>query len=163
MREVGRWHWNAEGFRPMRKSRSVWWYHKTCYTGSGNTEFLSIGHRGSNFSEISNNIQKFSFMKLHFKILPAKCQPFCPDAWCTAPWNRSQLKNGYAQSAQPLFVYYMNFLNSPRQVQWLQIWFEILRSAFKTGLPLVKQFAHITLLPDMPVHGDMFSCLLHTK
>ena len=29
MREVGRGHWNAEGFRPMRKSRPVWCTHPT--------------------------------------------------------------------------------------------------------------------------------------
>ena len=40
-----------------------------------NNGLLSIGHLGTNFSEI----QKFLFTKIHQKILSARWWPFCPE------------------------------------------------------------------------------------
>ena len=40
--------------------------------------FLSIWPLGTNFSEILNKIQDFSFTKMHPKISSAKWRPFCP-------------------------------------------------------------------------------------
>ena len=44
---------------------------------STNADILSIGPFGTNFNEISIKISIFSFKKIHFKMLSAKCQPFC--------------------------------------------------------------------------------------
>ena len=38
---------------------------------------MSIGSLGTNYSEILIEIQKFSFMKMHFKTSCAKWRPFC--------------------------------------------------------------------------------------
>ena len=43
-----------------------------------NAGLLSIGPLGTNFNEILINIENFSFMKVHPKILSAKWRPFCP-------------------------------------------------------------------------------------
>ena len=45
------------------------------YTNAG---LLSIGHLGTNFSEISTKIHIFSFMKMHLNVSSAKWRPFCP-------------------------------------------------------------------------------------
>ena len=42
-----------------------------------NDDLLSVATLGRNLSQIWNQIQKFSFKKLHLKMLSAKCQPFC--------------------------------------------------------------------------------------
>ena len=42
-----------------------------------NTVLLSIGPIGTNFSQIICKIQTFSFKKMHLKISPEKCWPFC--------------------------------------------------------------------------------------
>ena len=41
-----------------------------------NAGLLSIGHLGTNFSEILIKTQNFSFTKMHLKILSAKWRPF---------------------------------------------------------------------------------------
>ena len=57
-----------------------------------NAGLLSIGHLGTNFSEIQIEIQKFSFMKMHFK----KCclwqwRPFSPGGdWLTPGMDADQ-------------------------------------------------------------------------
>ena len=42
-----------------------------------NAGLLSIGHLGTNFSEISREIHTFSFKKMHLKMPSWKCRPFC--------------------------------------------------------------------------------------
>ena len=43
-----------------------------------NSDLVSIGTLGTNFSEIGIKIQNFSFMKMHLKMSSAKWQTFCP-------------------------------------------------------------------------------------
>ena len=38
---------------------------------------VSIGHLGTNFSEILSEIHTFSFKKIHLKMSSGKCRPFC--------------------------------------------------------------------------------------
>ena len=42
-----------------------------------NAGILSIGTLGTNFNEISIGVQTFSFKKMHFIMVSAKCRPFC--------------------------------------------------------------------------------------
>ena len=42
-----------------------------------NAGILLIRTLGTNFSDILSEIHLFSFQKMHFKILSAKCRPFC--------------------------------------------------------------------------------------
>ena len=43
-----------------------------------NAGLLSIGHLGTNFSEILFKTQNFSITKMHLKISSMKWRPFCP-------------------------------------------------------------------------------------
>ena len=56
------------GLSPIRRQAIIW----------TNAELLPIGPLGTNCSEISINIKKISFAKMHLKILSAKLRPFCP-------------------------------------------------------------------------------------
>ena len=55
------------GLSPGRRQAIIWI----------NAGILLIGLRGTNFSEISIGIQKFSFKKMHLKTSSAKWRPFC--------------------------------------------------------------------------------------
>ena len=55
------------GLSPGRCQAIIW-------TNAG---ILLIGPSGKNFSEIFIKINKFSFMKMHFKMLSGKRRPFC--------------------------------------------------------------------------------------
>ena len=55
------------GLSPGRRQAIIW-------TNAG---ILSIGPLGTNFNEISNGIQTFSFKKMHFKMSSAKWRAFC--------------------------------------------------------------------------------------
>ena len=59
---------SGNGLSPARRQAITW-------TNAG---LLSIGHLGTNCSEIRIEIQKFSFMKMHLNLSPAKWRPFCP-------------------------------------------------------------------------------------
>ena len=50
------------------RHQAITWY---------NADLLSNGLEGTNFTEILNEIQTFSFHKIHLKMLSAKWQPFC--------------------------------------------------------------------------------------
>ena len=71
---------------------------------------FSIRPLGTNFSEISNKIQKFSFKKMHLKMLSAKWQPFCPgvgDELIPAIRVRRQAWDLSNKSYNPLMVKWM--------------------------------------------------------
>ena len=55
------------GLSPGRRQTIIW-------TNAG---ILLIGLLGTSFSEISNEIQTFSFKKMHLKMSSAKWRPFC--------------------------------------------------------------------------------------
>ena len=55
------------GLSPGRRQAIIW-------TNAG---ILLIGPLGTNFSEISSEINIFSFKKMHFKTSSAKLRPFC--------------------------------------------------------------------------------------
>ena len=55
------------GLSPGRRQAIIW-------TNAG---ISSIGHMGTNFSEIVIEIQTFSFKKIHLKMLSGKWRPFC--------------------------------------------------------------------------------------
>ena len=55
------------GLSPGRRQAIIW-------TNAG---ILLIGPLGTNFSEISSEINIFSFKKMHFKTSSAKWRPFC--------------------------------------------------------------------------------------
>ena len=55
------------GLSPGQRKAIIW-------TSTG---ILLIGPLGTNFSEISNGIQTFSFKKMHLKMSSAKWRPFC--------------------------------------------------------------------------------------
>ena len=57
------------GLSPDRHQTIIW----------TNARILLIRTLGTNFSEILNEIQKFSFKKMHLKISSAKWRPFCLD------------------------------------------------------------------------------------
>ena len=55
------------GLLPDRRRAIIW----------TNTGIFIIGPKGANFSEILIEILKFSFKKMHLKVLSAKLWPFC--------------------------------------------------------------------------------------
>ena len=55
------------GLSPRRRQAIIW-------TNAG---ILSIGHLGTNFSEILIEILTFSFKKMHLKMSSGKWRPFC--------------------------------------------------------------------------------------
>ena len=55
------------GFSPCWRQAITW----------TNVKILFIGPLGTNFSEISIGIHTFLFNKMHWKMSPGKCQPFC--------------------------------------------------------------------------------------
>ena len=56
-----------DGLSPGRRQAMIW----------TKAEILLIGPLGTDFIEILNEIHTFSFKKMHLKLLPGKCQPFC--------------------------------------------------------------------------------------
>ena len=56
-----------KGLLPRRRQAIIW-------TNAG---ILLIGPLGTNFSDISRDIQSFSFKKMHLKMPSAKWRPFC--------------------------------------------------------------------------------------
>ena len=59
---------SGNGLSPVRRQTITW----------TNTDLLSIGPLGINFSEIQIKIYDFSFTKMHLKMLSEKWRPFCP-------------------------------------------------------------------------------------
>ena len=58
---------SGNGLSPGRRQAIIW----------TNAEILSIGPLGTNFSEISIEINTFSFKKMRLKVSSAKWRPFC--------------------------------------------------------------------------------------
>ena len=64
VRQIG----SGNGLSPVRRQAITW----------TNADLLSIGPLETNYSETQIKIQKFSFMKMHFKISSVKWRPVCP-------------------------------------------------------------------------------------
>ena len=83
------------------------WGQAIIWTSAG---LLSIGPLGTNFSYILIKLQNFSVMKMHLKMLSAKCRPFClglivlrPDdiKWCHWTWSTLVLIMAWYLKIQP--------------------------------------------------------------
>ena len=68
------------GLSPIRRQAIIW-------TNAG---ILSIGHLGTNFSEILIEIHTFSFKKMHLKRSSGKWRPFCLGFNVLLSWNLSK-------------------------------------------------------------------------
>ena len=74
-----------------------------------NAGILLIGPLGTNFSEILNGIQTFSFKKLHLKTSSAKCRLFCRglnELSCLRLCGRDSLLAQSTWSNSPIFSSY---------------------------------------------------------
>ena len=71
------------GLSPGRRQAIIW----------ANAGILSIGHLGTNFSEILFEIQTFSFKKIQFKMSSAKWRPFCLGLNVLIPASDTQILN----------------------------------------------------------------------
>ena len=92
------------GLAPVRCQAIIW-------TNAG---LLSIGAWGTNFSEIVNEIQTFSFKKLHLKVYPVKWQPFCLGLNMLTWWINGTSNNGSWQ----LNVIWHNGWETPNYATW---------------------------------------------
>ena len=117
------------GLSPGRHQTIIW-------TNAG---ILSIGHLGTNFSEILIEVKIFSFKKMRLKVSSAKWRPFCLGLNVfkgspTSPVksNRQPMANGSSTKSQTFFhVGIIHFISSRKHLVAETKWTQFSRRHFQ--------------------------------
>ena len=114
------------GLSPSRRQAIIW----------NNAGILLIRPSGTNFSEISIEIDVFSFKKMHLKMSSAKCRPFCLGLNVLKRQCPREVGQPIGLHAMVRFVLsqwqnFMDFMHC-----WASVWRSSLISGFITHRPV---------------------------
>ena len=95
------------GLSPGRRQAIIW----------TNAWILLIGPLGTNFSEMLIEIQRFSFKKMHLKMLSAKWQPSCPSHNALSSFHWAMVT--FIRELTPLKHW---SLSNCKSISWMDLW-----------------------------------------